>query len=242
MNFTKRKFLKLKPVTQHIQSAQALRLLYLELLQKQTLNQALFKTYQDIETWLNLRSITPSFEEISKRYHYHLSEAEKDCDTDHILPFSKHFDSPSGAPFLPIDIYLEDLRSLHNIGSIIRTTEAFRLGSLHFSKTFDLNHPKVKKTSMGCESLVSCKKIESFDELKKPFIGIEICENSSNIFDFTFPSEFSLILGNEEYGLRKQTLNKCDYILHIPLYGQKNSLNVANAFTAVAAIIRQQLS
>jgi tRNA G18 (ribose-2'-O)-methylase SpoU len=60
--------------------------------------------------------------------------------------------------------------------------------------------------------------------------------------DFIFPASFTLILGNEEYGISNESLKLADYIVEIPLFGAKNSLNVACAFAIAASQIRRQLS
>lgn len=183
-----------------------------------------------------------NLEALSDRYHYHHNQANFDTGIDDLLPCNPLLDSCSTKAFLDIDIYLDNLRSLHNIGSIIRTIEAFRLGTLCSFSDFDfLNHPKLKKTSMHTENTIQTKKVEGFNKLRSPIIGLEITPKSTNLFDFTFPKSFSLIVGNEEYGLSETTLNNCDHLLHIPLYGQKNSLNVSNAFAIAAAIISNQL-
>ena len=61
-----------------------------------------------------------------------------------------------------------------------------------------------------------------------------------SIYDFTFPEKFTLILGNEEYGLSDEWLNQCDQIVTIPMWGFKNSLNVASAYAIAAYEIRKQ--
>ena len=57
---------------------------------------------------------------------------------------------------------------------------------------------------------------------------------------FTSPESFTLILGNEEYGLSDEWLEACDHIVTIPMYGFKNSLNVASAYSIAAYEIRRQ--
>lgn len=239
MNFTQRKFLHLEVVTQHLNAAKLLKEIYLNLLYDNYLNQTLLDQYHQIETWMKLPQLNPSFEEISHRFHFHLKNARQE--DRYILPSAQLFDSPSSTPFLPIDIYLDHLRSLHNIGSIIRTIEAFRLGTLYFHDNLNLNHPKIKKTSMGTHNIVPIQPLSSFDLLKKPIIGIEITPCAKNIFHYTFPPSFSLLFGNEEYGLSKTCLELCDDILYIPLCGQKKSINVSCAFSIVAGLVSNSL-
>ncbi len=213
-----------------------IRAIYLELLNSSSLNNSMYRSYQECEDWLKLPKVHLNFEELSKRYHFHLEKAQKE--QTELLPYSKHLDTPSKTPFLPIDIYLDNLRSLHNIGSIVRTIEAFRLGTLCTPKDLDLSHCKLKKTAMGSETLIPLKTNAHISSLKKPLIGIEITNNAKNIFEFSFPKSFSLLLGNEECGLSQDTIKHCDHILQIPMFGQKNSLNVSNAFAIAASLIR----
>ena len=219
----------------HKQAAEALKEAYLD--------QTKFPHYQKLEAELNLPKIDYNPESLSDRYHEHLHMATISLKEYSFLPNVSHLDSLSNEPFLPIDIYLDNLRSAHNVGSIIRTTEAFRLGEIHFSeKTPFSDHPKITKSSMGTAPLVACYHNTSLETLKRPLIALETHASAISLYEFTFPSTFTLLLGNEEYGLSKAALFKADIILKIPLVGFKNSLNVSNAFAIIAGEIRRQLN
>jgi tRNA G18 (ribose-2'-O)-methylase SpoU len=126
------------------------------------------------------------------------------------------------------------------VGSIIRTTEAFRLGEIHFSeKTPYIDHPKIAKSAMGCDLLVPCHQNSSLSSLKRPFIALETTDYSSSLYDYVFPPSFTLFLGNEEFGLSEKNLKEADVVLEIPLWGSKNSLNVASAFAIAAFEVRR---
>jgi tRNA G18 (ribose-2'-O)-methylase SpoU len=143
---------------------------------------------------------------------------------------------------LPISIYLDNLRSAFNVGSILRTTEAFRLGQVCFAKnTPFIDNLKVLKTAMGTFDKVHCVKEAQLNDLPRPLIALETDPNAPSIFDFTFPPSFTLMLGNEEYGLSEEALSQKSAIVRIPLYGFKNSLNVASAFAIAAGVISHQL-
>ena len=175
----------------------------------------------------------------SQLFHLHMKEASVSLQEHNLLV--KRFDSLSEIPFLPIHIYLEGLRSAFNIGGILRTVEAFRLGTVVFSDgTPDADHPKVMKTAMGTSSIVPTMKGD-VDTLHRPLIALETVEDGLSLFDYSFPNTFSLLLGNEEYGLKKKTLEKADVFLKIPLVGSKNSLNVASCFGIAAAFINKKL-
>ena len=153
---------------------------------------------------------------------------------------SRDREKPLG-PSLPVSVYLDNIRSAHNIGSILRTVEAFGLGEIFFSPaTPFVDHPQVKKTSMGAYHYVKCKKMDQINALPRPLIVLETCEHALPIHDFAFPEAFTLAIGNEEYGCSRDLLLHADVILEIPLRGRKNSLNVANAFAIAAAEIVKQ--
>ena len=186
-----------------------------------------------------LDRLTP--QTIADRYHYHLQQAGFGQKEHHLLPKVRTGDKTSAQPSLPIAIYLDQIRSAHNVGSIIRTVEAFSLGTLYFSaSTPFITHKQVQDTAMGSAAWVSCHRNIPLDSLPKPLIALETSEEAASLYDFIFPSTFTLVLGNEEYGCSEETLKAADIILEIPLRGRKNSLNVANAFAIVASeIIRQ---
>jgi tRNA G18 (ribose-2'-O)-methylase SpoU len=142
---------------------------------------------------------------------------------------------------LKTSIYLDNIRSAHNVGSIIRTTEAFSLGTLHFSdKTPYIDNKQVKDTAMGTQGWVECRSNMLLKDLPRPIIILETAHNAIPIHDFIFPDQFTLVVGNEEYGCSDESIQLADIALEIPLVGKKNSLNVANAFAIAAYEIRKQ--
>ncbi len=236
-SMTESEFLSLSPRFRNRKAAELLRSYY----EKRT--PALLNTYRRIERWLRLPSLDPeSFPQLSDRYHDHLTLAEVGWKEHNLLTSFRVQDRPSDAPFLRAHIYLDNLRSAHNVGSILRTVEAFRLGNVYFGKNTPFtDNPKVQKTSMEAYDKVYCKQITSLDELPRPLIALETDPLAPSVFDFAFPPSFTLLLGNEEYGLSDAALSARDHIVCIPLYGYKNSLNVASAFAIAAGAISHQL-
>ncbi len=238
MNFTRPKFLSLTTKLQHKKIATLLKKLYFD-----PDNLPLLNEYRKLELWMNQPKATLTKESISDLYHHHLKYSGIDRHESNLLIDVNTSDAPNQTPNYPIDIYLEDLRSAHNVGSIIRTVEAFRLGTLYLTnKTPDITHPKVQAASMGAYPFVTQKTFESFDILRPPFIALETVSSAKCISDFVFPKSFTLLLGNEEYGLSQKTLQKADHFVRIPLRGYKNSLNVSNAFAVAAGFICSQFS
>lgn len=235
MSFTRKKFLSLNQSLQHKQASFFLERIF-------SGDSSAAAVYRDCESWLALTPIDlTSHEEVSHRFHFHLSEA-KIAKKEHHLLQVRNKDKESDTPFLPIDIFLSSLRSAFNVGSILRTTEAFRLGTVHFGgSTPDAENPKVQKASMGTSTTVPCSKNKDLSLLPRPWIALETASPSTSLSSFSFPERFTLILGNEEFGVPKEVLLQCDVILEIPLQGSKNSLNVAAAFAIAASHIRHNL-
>lgn len=229
--FTKEKFLSLTQRRQHKHAALHLRALYERKL-------PLDLHYRAMESWLNLTPLEEKKETLIDRFHLHMSEAALSLPEDRLLV--KQVDTLSNTPFGTVTTYLENLRSAYNIGNILRTVEALRLGPVVFSKTMPYaTHPKVKKTAMGTETIVPTTQGD-LSALPKPLIALETVEGAPSLYDFTFPETFSLLIGNEEYGLKEETIGYADYAIQIPLVGSKNSLNVANAFAITASFIKNQ--
>lgn len=180
---------------------------------------------------------------LSDRYHHHLWFAQITWKEHNLLGSIHRPDRPTNAPFRPIAIYLDNLRSAHNVGSILRTTEAFRLGSVYFGGyTPYIDNPKVQKTSMCSYDKVPCFKEVALTALPRPCIALETKEDAPSVMDYNFPESFTLMLGNEEYGLSDATMAIADQFVQIPLLGYKNSLNVASAYAVAAAAIQHSLT
>jgi tRNA G18 (ribose-2'-O)-methylase SpoU len=192
--------------------------------------------YKEYEQTLSLDMISENTKPLLDRLHFHEEKAG--------IPYSLQYkvtkkDKISDIPFLEIDIYLENLRSMHNIGAILRSVEAFRLGTVYISKKLPPSAiEKIKKTAMGSDSLVEVQVTDDIKSLRKPVIAIETAENAISCNDFPFPKSFTLLFGNEASGLSDQALSHADHIVNIPLFGNKNSLNVTSAFAILANSIR----
>ena len=234
MDITKKRFLSLSLQTQHKIACEALQAIALGNREKSSF-------YKEIEAWLELPSLSfQSYEEICDRFHFHKQKGNLPI-SEHSLLYLKKEDKESLEPFLPIHIALCSLRSAFNVGSIVRTTEAFRLGTLHcLGSTPAPSHSKVQKTSMGTSPLVPFHINTDLLSLPKPWVALETASPSTPIEDFIFPSSCTLFLGNEEFGIPKEILTQCDFTVEISLFGSKNSLNVATAFAIAAHKIRTQ--
>lgn len=224
-------------------SAKARHKVALKLLQKALEGHyASLQDYRFIESLLDLASIDlVDQKKIADRLYLHRQLSGQTL-SENNLPFQiLKQDVESKTPYLDVHVVLNQLRSAFNVGSILRTTEALRLGTLYFEGiTPKQDNPKVVKTSMGCFDKVNCHDFSSASRLHSPIICLETAKDAASIYDFCFPDSFTLILGNEEYGVSDEWLKKCDIVLSIPMYGFKNSLNVASAYAITAFEIRKQ--
>lgn len=142
-------------------------------------------------------------------------------------------------PMLPITIVLDNIRSMHNVGSIFRTADGFRLEQLVLCGiTAQPPHPELHKTALGAEGSVPWQyysdSLEAVLDLQQR--GYKICcleqaEGSCSLVDFRpQPNErYALVVGNEVHGVRQELIDCADTCLEIPQYGSKHSLNVSVA-------------
>jgi len=143
---------------------------------------------------------------------------------------------------------LHNIRSCYNVGAIFRTCEAISVEKIYltgYTPTPTTNPEKIKKTALGAQNYVKWEKKrnvnEVISELKKKGVKIVVLETKNSAIPyFKFKPRFPLamLVGNEVRGIDKRTLKKADFILKIPMFGKKESLNVAVAFSIVAYYLR----
>ena len=137
----------------------------------------------------------------------------------------------------PIVVVLDHVRSLYNVGSVFRSSDAFRIeGVALCGITAKPPHPEIHKTALGAEESVSWKYFERTEDavawLKEQgyiVLAIEQCEGSTMLQDFERKAgrKYAVVLGNEVKGVQQQVVDMCDGCLEIPQYGTKHSLNVS---------------
>lgn len=235
MEFSQTKFLALNIKQQHKVAAKALNFYHAH-----AHNLAHLQRYNQMALCLALTPISIDLNERKQRYEYHMQ-----LSLDEKLPslaITRETDTLTSQPFGSVDVYLDNLRSAHNVGSIMRSLEAFRLGKLWLSPlTPGPDNPKVIKASMGTSSTVPCHHLNHFNELaNKPLIVIETGPKAIPLDTFTFPEVCTLVFGNEAYGVSAPLREAASHVVCIPLVGGKNSLNVANTVAIIAAFISAQ--
>jgi len=148
----------------------------------------------------------------------------------------------------PIVVVLDHVRSLYNVGSVFRSSDAFCIeGVVLCGITAIPPHPEIHKTALGAEESVEWKYFEQTEDavhwLKQQgytVLAIEQCEGSTMLQNFQRQpgKKYAVVLGNEVKGVQQQVVDLCDGCLEIPQYGTKHSLNVSVA----AGIILWHLS
>ena len=147
----------------------------------------------------------------------------------------------------PIVVILDHVRSLYNVGSVFRSSDAFRVEAVYLCGiTARPPHPEIHKTALGAEESVSWEYFDRTEdavrrvkELGYKVLAIEQCEGSTMLQDFRRQPDESLaiILGNEVKGVGQDVVDMCDGCIEIPQWGTKHSLNVSVA----AGIVLWQL-
>ncbi|MDD2416146.1 MAG: RNA methyltransferase [Parabacteroides sp.] len=138
---------------------------------------------------------------------------------------------------LPLVVVLDHIRSLNNVGSVFRTSDAFRVESIYLCGiTARPPHSEIHKTALGAEDTVDWfyyeDTHEAVDNLKKQ--GYEVCAieqaHGSVMLDnllLDSTKKYAVVLGNEVKGVQQSVVDSCDYCIEIPQYGTKHSLNVS---------------
>lgn len=137
----------------------------------------------------------------------------------------------------PIIIILDDIRSLHNIGSVFRTADAFLIEKIYLCGITAIPpHKEIHKTALGATETVAWeyqKEVtEVIQNLKKETIKVFAIEQVENaVFLQNFKVEkterYALVFGNEVYGVSQKAIELCDGSIEIPQIGTKHSLNIS---------------
>ena len=138
---------------------------------------------------------------------------------------------------LPLTVVVDNVRSLHNVGSVFRTSDAFRVERVMLCGiTATPPHAEIHKTALGAEDVVTWSyhsdTLEAVQELKNEgyvVYAIEQVQGSIALQDFrTEPGKrYAVVLGNEVKGVQQQVVDACDGSIEIPQFGTKHSLNVS---------------
>ncbi len=137
----------------------------------------------------------------------------------------------------PFVLVLDNLRSRHNVGSAFRTADAFLCEKIILCGiTATPPHREIHKTALGATESVTWEYVpetmDAIDKLKKQgykIAGVEQADESISLEKFTIShgEKLALIFGNEIRGVQDAVVKKSDYVIEIPQFGAKHSLNVS---------------
>ena len=140
---------------------------------------------------------------------------------------------------LPLTIILDDVRSLYNVGSVFRTSDAFRIERIilcGITATPDNSLVEIHKTALGAEESVEwiysndcVSVVKDLNDKGYITVAVEQVEGSHKLDEFKVQqgSSYALVLGNEVKGVNQDVVDICKMSLEIPQYGTKHSLNVS---------------
>lgn len=149
---------------------------------------------------------------------------------------------------LPLSVLTDNVRSMHNIGAIFRTADAFRINEIILAGISGCPpHPEISKSALGAEESVAWRHVESaIDEVRKlksesgKICVLEQTHNSIPLQLFSMEEikekvkteeeiKLILVVGNEVHGVDQRIVDLADFILEIPQEGTKHSLNVSTS-------------
>lgn len=150
----------------------------------------------------------------------------------------------------PIKVILEDIRSAFNVGSVFRTCDAAGIEELILTGITPYPpHNRIPKTALGATESVKWQYIPDKDdaldycEKNSTLVAVELTEDALNYMDYDFTKPVTLVFGNEISGVTKRTLERCNAVVKIPMFGSKESLNIANSHSILSyEIVRQWLA
>ena len=151
-----------------------------------------------------------------------------------------------------LTVVLDNIRSLNNIGSVFRTSDAFRVNEILLCGiTATPPHIDIHKTALGAEDSVSWRHfdqtMDAINELKQAgytVFSIEQAENSTSLSDLSLDidKKYAIVLGHEVHGVQQSVIDASHGCIEIPQYGTKHSLNISVATGIVVWSFYSQLN
>ena len=144
-------------------------------------------------------------------------------------------------------VICDNIRSLENVGSIFRTADALGVTKIFLCGISGRPpHQKIAKTALGAEKTVpfeyhkqTWRIVRKLKKEKVVIVALEQNEKAINYLKFKPKFPLALIIGNEVKGVSKKALGLSDHIIHLPMKGKKESLNVSVAFGVAGYQINQ---
>ena len=137
----------------------------------------------------------------------------------------------------PLIVVLDNIRSLNNVGSVFRTSDAFLIEKIYLCGiTATPPHKDIQKTALGSTETVAWEYVENTIDLVKSLqqqnvevLSIEQAEDAT-MLDTFIPetnSKYAIVFGNEVKGVAQDVVNASDTVIEIPQFGTKHSLNIS---------------
>ena len=137
----------------------------------------------------------------------------------------------------PLLVVLDNVRSLNNVGSVFRTSDAFRIEHIYLCGiTATPPHKDIQKTALGSTESISWSYAKNtFNIVKKlqqkniQVLAIEQARNATMLNDFSPKknTRYAVVFGHEVKGVSQDVVNQSDGVIEIPQFGTKHSLNIA---------------
>ena len=134
-------------------------------------------------------------------------------------------------------VILDNIRSLNNIGSVFRTSDAFLIEKIYLCGiTATPPHKDIHKTALGSTDAVAWEYakntldiIKDLQAKKVKILAIEQAENATMLNNFVpqLETTYAVVFGNEVKGVSQEVVNASDAVIEIPQYGTKHSLNIS---------------
>ena len=138
---------------------------------------------------------------------------------------------------IPLILVLDNIRSLNNIGSVFRSSDAFLVEKIYLCGiTAKPPHKDIQKTALGATESVAWQYVENTLDVVKELqdqnvqvLAIEQAENAMELQEFQplVSQKYAMVLGNEVKGVAQEVVDGCDHVIEIPQFGTKHSLNIA---------------
>ncbi|MDT0554218.1 RNA methyltransferase [Urechidicola vernalis] len=138
---------------------------------------------------------------------------------------------------IPLIVILDNIRSLNNVGSVFRTSDAFVVEKVYLCGiTAQPPHKEIHKTALGATESVEWEFVEDtialVEALKKEGVRVASIEQADNAtmlqnFEVEPNQKYAVVFGNEVKGVQQEVVTASDYCIEIPQFGTKHSLNIS---------------
>lgn len=148
-----------------------------------------------------------------------------------------------------IHVILQDIRSALNVGAIFRTSDGAGISKLYLTGITPYPpHNRIPKTALGAIDSVPWEYNKDGESVVKkiaeqmPVVAVEITPEAVKYTDYQFTEPVAIVMGNEISGISPEVLKLCSATIKIPMFGIKESLNVATAYGIIVYEIVRQIN